>query len=74
MECPRCKALEIGAYVIPCIGRWCWAGFRTEDDAESFVEWLEQWGHDNRGIHSARPGEDGRLEWLVRFLAPKEVP
>lgn len=69
MECPQCKAQEMGAGIIPCIERWTWAVFSSEEDAEAYTEWLQQWGHDHRGI-AARPGLED-MEWLVRFRMPQ---
>lgn len=66
MKCPKCKAQEMGATLIPCIGRWMWATFKMEEEAEAYVAWLKENGHDNRYIHE-RLGLDGCEEYLVRF-------
>ncbi len=65
---PVQKVIEMRGYVIPCVGDWMWACFDKFDDADSYIEWLEQMGYENRGMMNGHRGSAGQYEYSVRFL------
>lgn len=46
------KAMELGAKKISYGINWTWAeDFDTQDEAQDFVEWLDEKGYDHRGVY-----------------------